>query len=96
MTVADESLNFSPLEQVCALVEAAPATAAPLVFYGLVKGMAAELETRGNPVALSRLRLLDAEQRALVYGLMELHAQGANRRPEWVACVARMDRAVGG
>ncbi|WP_145930699.1 hypothetical protein [Acidihalobacter prosperus] len=91
---ADMPLDLAPLEAVCALIESAPGSAGSLVFYGLIKGMAPELEMRGNPVALSRLRMLDAEQRRLAYALMELHAQGANRSAEWAACVARLDRAV--
>lgn len=94
MSASGAAAEADPLERICALVEAAPAAAASLVFYGLVKGMAPELETRGNPVAMSRLRMLDASQRALAYALMERYADGANRSPEWAACVARLDRAV--
>lgn len=91
-----KNLDFESLEAVYACVEAEPESAASLVFYGLVKGMAPELEGRGNPLALSRLRMLDADQRQLAYGLMELYAQGANQQDEWRERVACMDRIVAG
>ena len=89
-------LNLETLDTVCASVEAAPESAASLVFYGLIKGMAPELENRGNPLALSRLRMLNVDQRRLAYDLMELYAQGANQQDEWRDYVARMDRSVAG
>jgi DNA polymerase III psi subunit len=84
--------DLAPLEQVCERIEAAPESGVSLLLYGLLKSM--QVEERGCPFALTRLRMLDADTRTLVYALMELHAQQANRSPEWVALVERMDEVV--
>jgi hypothetical protein len=84
--------DLAPLERICERIEAAPEGGVSLLLYGLLKSM--QMEERGCLFALARLRMLDADTRALVYALMELHAQQANRMPEWAALVERMDEAV--
>lgn len=84
--------DLAPLEHVCDRIEAAPESGVSLLLYGLLKSM--QMEQRGCLFALTRLRMLDADTRTLVYALMELHAQQANRLPRWVALVERMDEVV--
>ena len=84
--------DLTPLESVCKHIEAAPQSGVSLLLYGLLKSM--QVEERGCPFALTRLRMLDADTRTLVYALMELHAQQANRSPGWMALVERMDEVV--
>lgn len=94
MSGAAAEPDLSPLERICARIEAAPESGVALLLYGMLKGMQAE--QRGSLFALTRLRMLDAETRAEVYALMELYAQQANRSPRWLELVARMDDVVGG
>ena len=84
--------DLAPLERICERIEAAPQSGVSLLLYGLLKSM--QMEQRGCLFALTRLRMLDADTRALVYALMELHAQQANHSPEWMALVERMDEVV--
>lgn len=93
MSDAAGEFDLTPLERVCARIEAAPESGAALLLYGLLKGM--QIEQRGSPFALTRLRMLDAETRADVYALLELFALQANRSPQWAVALARMDEAVG-
>lgn len=86
--------DLEPLARICERIEAAPESGVALLLYGLLKSM--QIEERGCPFALTRLRMLDADMRALVYALMELHAQQINRSPQWLAMVERMDAVVGG
>ncbi|MEJ2632386.1 MAG: hypothetical protein P8014_10725 [Acidihalobacter sp.] len=84
--------DLAPLENICERIEAAPEGGVSLLLYGLLKSM--QMEERGCLFALVRLRMLDADTRALVYALMELHAQQANLLPEWAALVERTDEVV--
>jgi DNA polymerase III psi subunit len=90
--VSSAEPDLKPLESVCERIEAAPESGVSLLLYGLLKSM--QIEERGCPFALTRLRMLDADTRTLVYALMELHAQQANHSPEWMALVERMDEVV--
>ncbi|APZ42762.1 hypothetical protein [Acidihalobacter ferrooxydans] len=93
MSDARDAFDLAPLRRVCARIEAAPTSGIGLMLYGLLKGM--QVEQRGSPFALTRLRMLEADVRADVYALMELFAQQANHAPEWMAMLARMDELVG-
>jgi len=86
-------MDFTALERVEKLIEAAPDRGVQLIFYGLVKMMT--LDQRGCVFGLARLRDLDCEQRQLAYDLMELYVAGGNRTPEWAAVVHRLDELVG-
>lgn len=93
MSPLQDDPGLEALERACRRIEAAPESGAALLLYGLLKTM--QMEPRGSPFALTRLRLLDADTRTLVYELMELHARQANRLPRWQALVRRMDEVVG-
>lgn len=89
-----DDFDLTPLERICARIEAGPESGEGLLLYGLLKGM--QMEQRGGLFALARLRMLEAETRVEVYALMELYAQFANRAPRWMAWVEKMDEVVGG
>ena len=54
------------------------------------------MEGSGHLFMLRKLRELDAGQRRLAYGLMELMARQGNHGSEWDAAVRDMDRALRG
>lgn len=87
-------MDFTALERVVKLIEAAPDRGVPLVFYGLIKMMT--LDQRGCVFGLARLRDLDCDQRQLAYDLMELYVAGGNRTPEWAEAVRHLDAVVNG
>lgn len=87
-----DTRDLAALERACALIERAPQSGVALLLYGLLKTM--ETEQRGSPFALTRLRMIDEETRALVYALMESYARQANRSPRWQALVQRMDEVI--
>jgi hypothetical protein len=82
------------LRQVVALVQNAPHSTASLTLYALVSTL--KMEGSGHLFMLRKLRELDAGQRRLAYGLMELMARQGNHGSEWDAAVRDMDRALRG
>ncbi len=82
------------LDDVMAVIEAAPHSAAALVLYALVNTL--EQERAGCLFKLTKLRDLDPEHRQLAYQLMELMAREENRGEAWTQARARMDQAIRG
>jgi hypothetical protein len=77
-----------------ALIEQAPESANALTLYALANTL--EYERAGWLFKLTKLRDLDAEARALAYGLMELAVTEGIGDDAWQQAKARMDRAVRG
>jgi hypothetical protein len=82
------------LAQTLAIIEAAPESAAALTLYALVNTL--EYERAGRLFKLNKLQDLDAGQRAIAYGLMELSVVGSIGDDAWSQAKARMDHAVRG
>ncbi len=82
------------LDEILAVIEAAPHSAAALVLYALANTL--DHERAGCLFKLTKLRDLDADHRRLAYDLMELMARGENRGEAWIEARARMDQAVRG
>jgi len=82
------------LQQTLAIIEAAPESAAALTLYALVNTL--EYERAGRLFKLNKLHDLDADQRALAYGLMELSVVGTIGDDAWNQAKIRMDHAVRG
>jgi len=82
------------LGRVEARIAAAPASAAALILYSLVKTVSTG---RGQYLfLLNKLRDLPPEDRRLAYEIMEAVATGANETPAWAEGVARLDALVSG
>lgn len=86
--------NENSLQRALQVVEAAPESAAGLTLYALVNTL--EYLRAGGLFKLTKLQDLDAEHRAIAYGLMELLATERIGDAEWQATKERMDRAVRG
>jgi hypothetical protein len=82
------------LAQTLAIIEAAPESASALTLYALVNTL--EYERAGRLFKLNKLQDLDAGQRAIAYGLMELSVVGSIGDDTWSRAKARMDHAVRG
>lgn len=82
------------LERSVVFIEQAPESANALTLYALANTL--EYERAGCLFKLVKLRDLDAEARALAYGLMELVAEEHVGDDAWKAAKARMDRAIRG
>lgn len=82
----------NPLDAVVALVEAAPHSAAALTLYALVSTL--EFEKAGYLFKLDKFRDLDAAQRQLAYGLLELMVAGKVGDRAWQQAKSRLDALV--
>jgi len=82
------------LQTVVDIVKAEPHSGLSLNLYALVSTL--KMEKSGYMYMLRKLRDLNAEQRQLAYGLMELMAQNGNQGQAWDAAVRAMDEAVRG
>jgi len=82
------------LQTVVDIVKAEPHSGLSLNLYALVSTL--KMEKSGYMYMLRKLRDLNAEQRQLAYGLMELMAQNGNHGEAWDAAVQAMDDAVRG
>ncbi len=82
------------LQQALAVVEKAPESASALTLYALISTL--EYEHAGCLFKLTKLRDLQADHRAIAYGLMELMAEQGVGDPTWLDAKTRMDRAVRG
>ena len=80
------------LQKVVDIVTANPHSGLSLNLYALVSTL--KMEKSGYMYMLRKLRDLNAEQRQLAYGLMELMAEQGNRGEAWEAAVQAMDAAV--
>jgi hypothetical protein len=85
-------MDTTTLDHVVAVVEQEPQAARSLVLYALMSTLA--IDRSGCLFKLVKLRELDAETRALAYGLMELMAQGAAGSPAWQAAMTRIEQAI--
>lgn len=83
-----------PLIRALEMIAAAPDSAAALTLYALVSTL--EHERTGCLFRLLKLRDLDADQRAIAYGLMDCLARGEVGTPAWQAAKARMDGLIRG
>jgi hypothetical protein len=77
-----------------AFIEQAPESANALTLYALANTL--EYERAGCLFKLIKLRDMDAEARALAYGLMELVVEESVGSEAWKDAKARMDRAIRG
>ena len=77
-----------------AFIEQAPESANALTLYALANTL--EYERAGCLFKLIKLRDMDAEARALAYGLMELVVDESVGNDTWKDAKARMDRAIRG
>ena len=82
------------LAKTLAIIEAAPESASALTLYALVNTL--EYERAGRLFKLNKLQDLDAGQRAIAYGLMELSVVGSIGDDAWSRAKTRMDHAVRG
>jgi hypothetical protein len=82
------------LKKVVDIVKANPHSGLSLNLYALVSTL--RMEKSGYMYMLRKLRDLNAEQRQLAYGLMELMAENGNRGDAWEAALRAMDEAVRG
>lgn len=80
------------LEEAVAVVEAAPHSAAALTLFALVSTM--EFERAGCLFKLVKLRDLDARQRQIAYGLMDLMADGRAGEAGWAAAKSHMESLI--
>lgn len=87
-------MNFDPLEQTLAQVEADPRSGQSLLLYGLFKTLS--IPQGGHSYLLTKLREMNPDTRQLAYGLMELMASGGSADPRWADADERMDRAIRG
>ncbi|MEJ2343981.1 MAG: hypothetical protein P8076_07140 [Gammaproteobacteria bacterium] len=85
-------MDTSALDHVATLIEQEPRAARSLVLYALMSTLA--IDNSGSLFKLTKLRELDAETRALAYGLMEVMAQGATGSPAWQAAMSRIEQAI--
>jgi hypothetical protein len=83
-----------PLVGTLALIETAPDSAAALTLYALASTL--EYPKAGCLFKLTKLSDLDADQRRLAYGLMDILARGEVGDARWIAAKARMDSLVRG
>ena len=82
------------IERITHRIEADPRSGAALILYGLVRSAAVSGDR--TMLALERLRQLGADERALVYELLEAYACGELGGQDWAAAVARLDRLIQG
>jgi hypothetical protein len=82
------------LQKVVDIVKANPHSGLSLNLYALVSTL--RMEKSGYMYMLRKLRDLNAEQRQLAYGLMELMAENGNQGDAWEAALRAMDEAVRG
>lgn len=80
------------LDEAVAVVEAEPQSAAALTLFALMSTMA--FEGPGCLFKLVKLRDLNAAQRQLAYGLMELMAEGRSDDDDWQAARARIEALI--
>jgi hypothetical protein len=80
------------LGKVVEAIERNPHGANSLLLYALVSTL--NLEKSGCMFKLIKLRDMDADTRALAFGLMELMANGGNTGPEWQKAVAHIDEVI--
>lgn len=80
------------LNQVLAIIEAAPHSAPALTLYALISTL--EFEKAGYLFKLDKFKDLDAEQRQLAYGLIEHMVDGQIGDSAWQAAKERMDALV--
>lgn len=85
-------MNSSPLNEVLALIEAAPHSAPALTLYSLVSTL--EFEKAGCLFKLDKLKDLDAAQRQLAYRLMESMVAGQVGAANWQVAKSRMDALI--
>ncbi len=87
-------MSEDPLQQVLAVIAAAPHSADALTLYALVSAL--EHEHAGCLFKLTKLRDLDPAARRVAYALMEHMAGGEHLDAAWHAAKARMDAMVRG
>ncbi len=82
------------LAQLLSLVEADPRSGQALVLYALAKTL--DVPRGGHMFMLKKLADLDAENRQLAYGLIELMVSDGARGPAWEQAMTSLDSAISG
>ncbi len=87
-------MDFTPLNQTLARIQADARSGQSLLLYALVKTLS--IPQGGHSYLLTKLKEMNPDTRQLAYGLMELMAQGGSAQDEWVQAEQAMDHAIRG
>lgn len=85
---------MSAIDQTLQQIETDPRSGQSLLLYALTKTLS--IPQGGHAYLLTKLKEMTPQTRRLAYALMEQMAEGGANRPEWAACVEKMDRAIAG